>query len=154
MSDIPAELQERALRAYGAALAVADPIRLRFWDDRGLTMTQLRLMFILLWEQDGASVSFLAERMKVTPSTVTGLTDRLVKHRLVRREEDSEDRRVCRVYLTSQGQQVLGEIDVASRAYMQDIFGKLGKEKVIQLIDLFEEFASAAEAVQSGEIPA
>lgn len=135
-----------AMRAYGRALAVADPIRLRFWDDRGLTMAQLRLMFHLL-DHDSRPVGELADEMNVRPATMTGLTDRLVRHGLIERLADDEDRRVVRVALTDEGRRVIGEIEVASRAYLDRIFQEMGPEAVERLVRAFEEFAAAANEV-------
>jgi DNA-binding MarR family transcriptional regulator len=144
---------DRAMRAYGRALAVADPIRLQFWDSRGLTMPQLRLMYLLLL-QDCRPVGELAEQMNVRPATVTGLTDRLVRQGLIERQADPEDRRVVRVALTPEGRRVVGEIETASRAYLQAIFDRLGTDVVDSLVELFEQFSDAAEAVQrEGEPP-
>jgi DNA-binding MarR family transcriptional regulator len=138
---------DRAMRAYGRALAVADPIRLQFWDDRGLTMPQLRLMY-LLFLKDCRPVGELAEEMNVRPATVTGLTDRLVRQELIERQDDPEDRRVVRVALTPEGRRVLGEIETASRAYLKAVFDRLGPKAVERLIQTFEEFGAAANDVQ------
>ena len=106
------DLLIRAITAYGRALAVADPIRLRFWDSRGLTMTQLRLMY-LIYQRNELTISELAELMVVRRPTITGLTDRLVKQKLIRRLSDKTDRRIVRIALTKEGRRVLGEIEVA-----------------------------------------
>lgn len=141
----------RALQAYGRALAVADPIRLQFWDDRGLTMTQLRLMY-LLYSNDCRPVGELAEGLNVQPATVTGLTDRLVRHKLIERQADLSDRRVVRVALTTEGRRVLGEIETASRAYLDAIFDRMGEKAVQRLIDDFEAFSNAAsDVLREGE---
>ena len=137
------QLLDRALRAYARALAVADPIRIPIWEERGLTMPQLRLAFILLYERDGAAVSELAERLRVNPSTVTGFTDRLARQRLVDRRRDPED-----------GRRVLQGIDVASRAYMYEIFRRLGPERLRALIDLLEELAEAAAQAENASVTA
>ncbi len=128
------ELLTEAMRAYGRAIAVADPIRLRFWDGRGLTMPQLRLMYLLL-QQDGRPVGELADEMNVRPATVTGLTDRLVRQRLIKRQDDPNDRRVVRVALTAEGRRVLGEIESAGRAYMAEILARMDGAAVRRLID-------------------
>lgn len=147
------ELLTQAMRAYGRALAVADPIRLRFWDGRGLTMPQLRLMYLLL-QQDCRSVGELADEMNVRPATVTGLTDRLVRQRLIKRKDDPDDRRVVRVALTAEGRRVLGEIESASRAYLRTVFERIGDDGVRRLIELFEHFGAAADAAQKAEVSA
>lgn len=142
------------MHAYGRALVVADPIRLQFWDDRGLTMPQLRLMY-LLYLRDGRPVGELAEEMSVRPATMTGLTDRLVRQELIERRGDAEDRRVVRVALTDEGRRVLGEIEAASRLYLDAVFKQMGDDAVERLIDLFDQFSDAASAVQrEGEVEA
>ncbi|MCA9846398.1 MAG: MarR family transcriptional regulator [Dehalococcoidia bacterium] len=138
---------ERALRAYVRALNVADPIRLQFWDDRGLTMPQLRIMFRLL-ERDGQSAGELAAAMRVTPATMTGLTDRLVKQQLVERHSDTRDGRVVRLFLTPAGRATAQAVEEASRAHLDRVFARMGNEAVDRLIEALREFAHAAEWVQ------
>jgi DNA-binding MarR family transcriptional regulator len=65
-------------------------------------MPQLRILFMLT-VKDGATPGYLAERMRVTPSTITGLTDRLVRQDFIRRDEDSKDRRLVRLHITENG---------------------------------------------------
>lgn len=141
------ELLARAITAYGRALGVADPIRLRFWDSRGLTMTQLRLMY-LIYQRNEPTISELAELMVVRKPTITGLTDRLVKQKLIRRLSDKTDRRIVRIALTKEGRRVLGEIEVASKAYLDRVFGTMGETEVQEFVRLMESFAASAEQVQ------
>ena len=106
------------------------------------------------YERDGATVSELAERLRVNPSTVTDFTDRLARQRLVDRRRDPEDGRVVHVYLTEEGRRVLQGIDVASRAYMYEIFRRLGPERLRALIDLLEELAEAAAQAENASVTA
>ena len=145
-------LLERALRSYARSLAIVDPVRLRFWDNRGLTMPQLRIMFMLV-EQDGVTPGAVAERFHVTPSTITGLTDRLVRQRLISRREDPDDRRLVRIFLTPEGRRVVGELETAGRAYLTEILEQLPPEKLELLAGLLEELWVAAEKVQSRGVP-
>jgi DNA-binding MarR family transcriptional regulator len=138
----------RAMVSYGGALAVADPIRLRFWDKRGLTMAQLRLMYTMLLDGEQAAGE-LAEKMSVRPPTITGLTNRLIKQKLIRRLADPNDRRIVRVDLTAEGRRVISQIETASRAYLARIFNQLGEAKVKELIALLDEFSAAGQSVQS-----
>src|SRR3989304_182898 len=118
----------RAMVSYGGALSVADPIRLRFWDKRGLTMAQLRLMYTMLLDGE-QSAGELAEKMSVRPPQITGLTTRLSKQKLNRRLADPNDRRIVRVDLTTEGRRVISQIETASRAYLARIFNQLGEAK-------------------------
>lgn len=137
---------DRAIRAYGRALTITDPVRLRFWDSRGLTMSQLRLMFLVL-RRGRPTVGELAEEMKVKPATITGLTDRLVRQRLIERQADPADRRVVRITLTSEGRRVLSELEAAGRAYLHEVLSRMDDEEVERVIAAFEAFAEVAEQV-------
>src|SRR3990170_3738348 len=95
-------LRERAFYLFGRAMTRWDPGRLEAWVELGLTMTQLRALFVLRAEH-GASAGTLAERLNVTPSTLTRIVDRLVRHGLVCREGDEDDRRLVRHCLTDTG---------------------------------------------------
>ena len=145
------ELSERGIRAYARALAVADPIRLRFWDGRGLTMAQLRVLLIAV-EPKGATVSEIAARMHVTPATITGLTSRLLRRKLIRRREDDADRRRIRVEATESGREVVREIDVASHAYLEAIFARMGEERVRALVEALSTFTDAARSLGETEL--
>ena len=140
------QLLEGALQAYGRAIAVADPIRLRFWDGRGLTMPQLRLMFIVR-DREQCSVGELAERLNVRPATVTGLTDRLVRQDLIERRDHPSDRRIVQIVLTAEGRRVLNEIEVASRAYFDAIFERMPEKDVVHLVALLQKLADTAAEV-------
>lgn len=141
-------LLTRAMLAYGAALSVADPIRLRIWDERGLTLAQLRLMYTILAEGEQPAGD-LAGKLGVRPPTVTGLTDRLIKQELIERADDPSDRRVVIVRLTDEGREVIGQIEAESRAYFERIFDRLGEERIEGLIGLLEEFTEVASTVQT-----
>ena len=90
----------------------------------------------------------LAEKLSVRSPTVTGLTNRLIKQRLIERLSDPGDRRIVRIGLTKDGRRVLGEIETASRAYLDQIFAKMGEEKVEELIRVLDGFTEVATAVQ------
>lgn len=128
--------------AYRRAMSVADPLRLAVWDERGLTMPQLRLMYLLL--RDSRSVGELAEAMHVRPASVTGLTDRLVCQGLIERHADPDDRRVVRIALSAEGRCVLEEIESAGRSYLARIFELMGEDEVNRLSAALERFSDAA----------
>lgn len=68
----------------------------------GITYNHL---FILtcLWEQDGVNVKDLSKQLLLDSSSLTGHLDRLEKRGLLQRQDDPEDRRAVRVFLTEKG---------------------------------------------------
>lgn len=72
-------------------------------DALGLTYPQY-LVFLVLWEQDGLTVKALGEKLFLDSGTITPLLKRLEARSLVRRQRDSEDERLVRIFLTDEGQ--------------------------------------------------
>lgn len=136
----------RALRAYASSLRLIDPIRLRVWDERGLTMGQLRALYVLLGEGPMAA-SALADRLKVRPATMTGLADRLVRHGLIERHSDEGDRRLVLLALSAEGDSIMRDIEERVSSYMADILGQLTDAETKALVRSLERLAEAADEV-------
>ena len=148
-----AALHDETLRAYLAAVRVSDPIRTRFWEEQGVTVAQGRVMISLL-EREGQMLSELAEHMKVSPATITGIIDRLVKRGLVERMQDAQDRRVLRASLTPAGERAVRSIQAPAVAFFRRVFDEMGEEKTEALASSLREFAHAARLVtEGGESP-
>ena len=139
-------LLDRALRAYGEAINLVEPLRVRFWHDRRLTIAQIGLLFAV-HQQDRLSVGEIARELHTRPATVTGLVDRLDRAGYLSREVDDVDRRVVRVSLTEPGRRVLEEILTEGRAYLNRAFDVLGEARVAALADLLAELVEASATV-------
>ena len=123
------QLIERIIDHYGRAAGMFDPNRLEVWDELGLTMSQLRVLFMLI-AIPGAPAGLVAETLKVRPSTATGVVDRLIKQHLVVRRRDADDRRKVRVYLTERGREVTLEIEARrNRQIMRRLFGNFSVDE-------------------------
>jgi DNA-binding MarR family transcriptional regulator len=64
-----------------------------------------------LWAEEGLAQSQLAERLCVEPPTVTKMLQRMESEELIRREPDSCDARVLRVFLGVRGRALKHEIE-------------------------------------------
>ncbi|HEY7269279.1 MAG TPA: MarR family transcriptional regulator [Dehalococcoidia bacterium] len=143
---VDSELMERACIAYSQATSVMDLIRLRFWDSRGLTMSQLRLL-AMVDRGENRPIGELADEMGVKPATLSGLAERLERLDFIKREHDPADRRIVRVVLTPEGKRILSEIQVAARAYFDAIFARMGPEAVERFAEALEGFRKSANSV-------
>jgi DNA-binding MarR family transcriptional regulator len=145
------DLLRRVALQYGDAVGIIDALRIKGWTEEGLTLAQLRLLWALR-EQDGLPVGALAEELGVNPSTITGHVDRLVRQGLVRREEDREDRRIVRNYLTDDGVVTVGVMRRIAGTYMVNILKRLSDAELARLeLALSDLNAAAAEARREGE---
>ncbi len=144
-SAVTDALIEQILDNYGRAAGIFDPNRLEVWEDLGLTMSQLRVLY-MLQAAPGTPAGAVAAQLKVRPSTATGIVDRLVeKQKLVRRERDADDRRRVRIYLTEQGRKVITELDARKRAVIWRIFRNFSDKELSEIDRAFSLLTSEAE---------
>jgi DNA-binding MarR family transcriptional regulator len=142
------KILEKAMDLYLRAASIIDPIRVRTWKELELTVTQLRVLF-LLREAPGMPAGALAEHLLVTPPTVTGLVDRLVRMGVVKREEDPKDRRLVRNVLTEQGEEALGEVEREGRAFLTQLFERISAGQLSRLVDSLEALVAAADELSA-----
>jgi DNA-binding MarR family transcriptional regulator len=74
----------------------------------GLTYPQY-LVMLVLWEEDGISVSSVGQRLFLDSATLTPLLKRLEGMQLVERKRDATDERSVRVTLTESGRAIKRE---------------------------------------------
>jgi len=132
-----------ALTAYWKSLAIVDPLRIEAWDDARITLPLLRVL-VYLREHPQAATGDIARYMSVTSSNVTRLVERLVQQELVRREEDTADRRFLRHTLTPAGEAVLGNVQQRATAFVAHIFDELPDRDLRHLRDVFDKLWVAA----------
>ena len=75
----------------------------------GLYPGQPRLL-LCLYHENGVSQGTLAEKLQVKASTITMAIKRLERGGLLRKACDTEDKRVCRIFLTDKGYSVCREL--------------------------------------------
>ena len=71
----------------------------------GLTYPQY-LVMLVLWEEDGITISDLGKRLTLDSGTLTPLVKRMEKLKLLGRQRDIEDERRVRVSLTTKGRRL------------------------------------------------
>lgn len=141
---------DAALRYLGEALNTFDPLRFRAWAELGLTTAQLRVMF-LMRQQPGVTAGELAARLAVTPPTISGIVDRLVRLELARREDDESDRRLVRNHLTAKGESVCGWFERGGEAFTRRILLEMHHEDLEALVLGLKSFVCAADSVRRAE---
>lgn len=92
--------------------------------ESGLTMPQIVAMKIV--DHAGPqTISFVGERLSLTPSTVSHLVDQLVKKGFVDRNEDPDDRRQKRIGITPAGSALLARLTDGRVAEIARVFAAL-----------------------------
>lgn len=99
------------------------------WMDLTLTVPQLKSLFFIA-NEGTTNLKKLAAALKVTPSNVTGIVDRLVQQGLVSRQENPEDRRVSLLRPTEQGEAVVDNLKERRTSYLSRILRQLGTDEL------------------------
>jgi DNA-binding MarR family transcriptional regulator len=103
----------------------------------GITRAQW-LVLTRLHRHPGASLSELAEMMEVEKATAGRMIDRLVANGWVARRTQRDDRRVKRVFLTSEAERVHKRIWRVAEATVDDALAGLSAQESRQLMTLLQ----------------
>jgi DNA-binding MarR family transcriptional regulator len=89
-----------------------------------------------LWEEEGISVGEIGRRLVLDTATLAGVLDRMVNAGWVRREVDSEDARVARVFLTEKAREATTELATTIGSTNNELLNKFSLEEKV----LFKRF--------------
>lgn len=116
--------------------------------NEGISQSQYNILRILRGARPKpAKISEIADRMITRDPDVTRLVDRLIKQGLVRRERDSEDRRVVLVEITAKGLQMLSRLDEPAGRYTEGAMAGLSAQQLRTLDTLLNEIRAAIRPV-------
>lgn len=135
---------------YAATRAISKTYRERL-EPMGLTYPQY-LVMIVLWEQDGITVSEIGQRLMLDSGTLTPLLKRLESMGIVQRERGTEDERKVCVWLSPKGFDLrdraldarkfvacrldMSETEIGElRSDLMALIGRLGEECEVEAID-------------------
>lgn len=116
----PAALQldnQVCFALYSASLAMTKLYK-PLLDVIGLTYPQY-LVMLVLWEQDGLTVSDLGERLFLDSGTLTPLLKRLEVQGHIARLRDVQDERRVRITLTAEGRALRNQAEVIPQCVLQ-----------------------------------
>ncbi len=81
------------------------------------------LVLCCLWQEDGLPTSSIGDKLKQVGGTLTGVLDRMEERGLVRRERDTHDRRIWRIWLTDAGRELQSVLPPIASAVRDEAMG-------------------------------
>lgn len=108
----------------------------------GLTGSQGAVLRLLA-TRGSLSSAEVSRRLRVTPSNVTGLVDRLEKKGLVRRSPSLKDRRVVRIVLTEKGRKLEDRLPDTIQQKLDRDLGRMSAPEVRRILDSLRELVDA-----------
>jgi MarR family transcriptional regulator, organic hydroperoxide resistance regulator len=115
LGKFPTLDQKLCFAIYASSLAMLQSYK-PLLAELGITYPQY-LVMLVLWEQDGVSLKYLAERLGLDPGSVTPLVKRLEEASLLTRRRDPQDERNLVVELTAAGRQLQAKAEAASSQF-------------------------------------
>jgi DNA-binding MarR family transcriptional regulator len=100
------------------------------------------LALLVLRDQPGITMGELCDRLFLACSTATDLIDRMEKNGYLERKRDTQDRRVIRLAITPKGKDVIHQVIVARRNYVDSILKQLTQEEIDELAQSLEKLHS------------
>jgi DNA-binding MarR family transcriptional regulator len=95
----------------------------------------------------GLTMGELSRRLMVTNGNLTGLTERLVKEKLVSRSVSPNDRRTQLVRLTANGKRALQEMAADHRSWIRSMFAGLDQKEISELYRLIGRLKDSVQIV-------
>jgi DNA-binding MarR family transcriptional regulator len=116
----------------------------------GITPTQYNVLRILRGvSPQGVACQEIARRMITRDADLTRLLDRLESRGFVRRDRQTDDRRVVHILITEAGLALLAGLDSTTSKMNQAIFGFLDRERLTSLVELLEQVREQVEQAKA-----
>ena len=93
---------------------------------------QGRILYVL-WQEDGVSISAIAQRTGLANTTLTSMLDRMAEAELIRREAMPGDRRRQRVVLTEKARSLREDYERISQRMNEMYYAGFTEEEYAQL---------------------
>ncbi|MCC2616369.1 MarR family transcriptional regulator [Aestuariibacter halophilus] len=118
----------------------------------GLTGPQL-LVLQEIGREPGFMVRQIAEKINLSPATVTSILDRLEARELVKRIRSTEDKRRVGVFLSETGQQALNDAPLPLQEHFINRFNDLAEWEQSQMVATMQRIASMMDAEKIDAAP-
>lgn len=101
-------------------------------------MGQIHALF-LIQERSGITMKELAEALRVSSPSATSFVDRLVKLKLVERQNDEQNRRLVRLKITPEGVRFMKEKMDQRRKIFSEVLGTLSPKDQEDLLCILQK---------------
>lgn len=109
--------------------------------NHSISISQIMILEIL-HQKGPTKISEFADRLDITLSAITSLSDTLLKSGYVTRERCDDDRRVVRLILTEDGQNKVTDIRKQRREIITKMHNHLSQEEQTLLFKIYDKVIS------------
>ncbi len=105
-----------------------------------LTVPQYVALRAIQHEENGCTMTRLAQASYQVAATMTGIIDRLVDQGLVERVRDASDRRTQRVILTAAGKNLLSQVEIRNLARLNGFLQEMTPTDIEQMLGWMQRY--------------
>lgn len=118
--------------------------------DEWLSLTGHQLEALAALKEGGLTMRCLCDRLDISESAGTALSDRLVARGMVARETDPADRRVVRLVLTDQARAMVERYRETKRVRAGEVLAALRRDDLEHLVAVYETLAAVSSSAPAG----
>lgn len=107
----------------------------------------------MLWairHNEGLSQKDLANRMEITPPSITAMIKKLEAEHLIERRQDENDQRIARIWITEEGRKIADVMDIVLNQLEQESFEHISDEEIMLLRRLLLQIKNNLSERQKG----
>jgi DNA-binding MarR family transcriptional regulator len=106
----------------------------------------------LLLVQDGMTIGTMSQKRGIDPPAATGIITRLEQNGLVERHHDREDRRVVKVYLTTEGKDISHTLVSTVERFEQNLKREFPEGELDRFLADLQQLITTAAEIGSGAV--
>ncbi len=106
---------------------------------RGIISLPQMTILQYLCRRRSCIMSDIANSLSVSMSGATGLVDRMIKNRLLKRNRSKKDRRIVEITITPQGKKVARSVMQQQYKMIKKMFGKISRDERRKYLDILEK---------------
>lgn len=103
-----------------------------------ITPEQFSLLTIL-WYNEGISIKELADRSQRDKTTISRVVSNMIKHDLIRRLDNVDDKRAKRIFLTDKGRNLQDQLVMLSGEIYVEALGNLSDEELDRTLEVLQK---------------
>jgi len=112
----------------------------------GISRHQMALLGNIM-QNDGMPMSYYGEKLLISKPNLSKLINKFFEEGLIKREDDENDRRITKLFITEKGKKELKEHDEIFTKGIIDKFENLSDEDVEILIESYENITAIFEKI-------
>ena len=147
-----ASLEEETARFLEAWMGVRQIVQAANFNQfhrAGLSATQFMIMNVV--PAEGTTLSELAQRLNLSPATLSQTVDSLEERGLLCRVRSTTDSRKVNISVTAQGEKMQNSASKEFHRTMAKLFSKMNREDRGAMVSGLEQLVRASEEARSGE---